>query len=85
MKSIEEKLEIDEVMALQLSGNTKAYRLGKEYAEQGNVVVRGLALGCDISAHIGCLDDGGKNYRYGRQRTRPYSFERKYGSSKTYP
>ncbi|MCH5214265.1 MAG: DNA-protecting protein DprA [Muribaculaceae bacterium] len=41
-------------------GNTKAYRLGKEYAEKGYVIVSGLALGCDTSAHIGCLDAGGK-------------------------
>lgn len=41
-------------------GNTKAYQLGKEYAEKGYVIVSGLALGCDSSAHIGCLDAGGK-------------------------
>ena len=41
-------------------GNTKAYQLGKEYAEKGCVIVSGLALGCDTSAHIGCLDAGGK-------------------------
>ena len=41
-------------------GNTKGYQLGKEYAEKGYVIVSGLALGCDSSAHIGCLDAGGK-------------------------
>ena len=41
-------------------GNTKAYQLGKEYAEEGYVIVSGLALGCDTSAHIGCLDARGK-------------------------
>ena len=41
-------------------GNTKAYQLGKEYAGKGYVIVSGLALGCDTSAHIGCLDAGGK-------------------------
>lgn len=41
-------------------GNAKAYQLGKEYAEMGYVIVSGLALGCDTSAHIGCLDAGGK-------------------------
>ena len=41
-------------------GNTKAYQLGKEYAEKDYVIVSGLALGCDTSAHIGCLDAGGK-------------------------
>ena len=41
-------------------GNDKAYQLGKWYAENGYVVVSGLALGCDTSAHRGCLDVGGK-------------------------
>lgn len=41
-------------------GNDKAYQLGKMYAEEGCVVVSGLALGCDTSAHRGCLDAGGK-------------------------
>ena len=41
-------------------GNAKAYQLGKEYAENGNVIVSGLALGCDSSAHRGCLDAGGE-------------------------
>lgn len=41
-------------------GNDKAYQLGREYAEKEYVVVSGLALGCDASAHHGCLDVGGK-------------------------
>ena len=41
-------------------GNDKAYQLGQEYAEKGYVVVSGLALGCDASAHLGCLAAGGK-------------------------
>ena len=36
-------------------GNGKAYQFGKEYAENGYVVVSGLALGSDASAHWGCL------------------------------
>lgn len=40
-------------------GNAKAYQLGKKYAEDGYVVVSGLALGCDTSAHLSCLDAGG--------------------------
>lgn len=41
-------------------GNQKAYQLGKKYAEKGYVIVSGLALGCDTSAHLGCLDVKGK-------------------------
>lgn len=41
-------------------GNDAAYRLGRKYAEEGNVIVSGLALGCDTAAHRGCLEVGGK-------------------------
>lgn len=41
-------------------GNEAAYRLGRRYAQEGNVIVSGLAFGCDTSAHKGCLDVGGK-------------------------
>lgn len=41
-------------------GNRKAYELGKKFAEEGCIVVSGLALGCDKSAHEGCLDAGGR-------------------------
>ena len=42
------------------TGNIKAYDLGASYAKKGYVVVSGLALGCDASAHRGCMDaDGG--------------------------
>ena len=37
-----------------------AYRLGRDYAARGHVVVSGLALGCDAAAHLGCLDSGGE-------------------------
>lgn len=40
-------------------GNEKAYQLGKEYAENGYVIVSGLALGCDAAAHRGCLEAHG--------------------------
>lgn len=41
-------------------GNSKAYDLGISYAKKGYVVVSGLALGCDASAHRGCMAaDGG--------------------------
>lgn len=36
-------------------GNSKAYQLGAQYAREGYVIVSGLALGCDASAHQGCL------------------------------
>ena len=42
------------------TGNSKAYELGVSYAKKGYVVVSGLALGCDASAHRGCMAaDGG--------------------------
>lgn len=42
------------------TGNSKAYNLGISYAKKGYVVVSGLALGCDASAHRGCMAaDGG--------------------------
>ena len=42
------------------TGNSKAYDLGVSYAKKGYVVVSGLALGCDASAHRGCMAaDGG--------------------------
>ena len=42
------------------SGLKKAYELGKQFAENGNIIVSGLALGCDKSAHEGCLDVRGR-------------------------
>lgn len=41
-------------------GLDAAYRLGKKYAEQGQVIISGLALGCDAAAHEGCLSVSGK-------------------------
>lgn len=42
------------------TGNSKAYDLGISYAKKGYVVVSRLALGCDASAHRGCMAaDGG--------------------------
>ena len=37
-------------------GLRKAYELGKQFAEKDNIIVSGLALGCDKAAHEGCLD-----------------------------
>lgn len=36
-------------------GCEAAYKWGAEYAKKGYVVVSGLALGCDMAAHQGCL------------------------------
>lgn len=41
-------------------GYDAAYRLGKQYAAEGYIVVSGLALGCDTGAHRGCLDGSGQ-------------------------
>lgn len=41
-------------------GLSAAYSLGAKYAKQGEVVVSGLALGCDAAAHEGCLSVLGK-------------------------
>ena len=41
-------------------GLIKAYELGKQFAEKDNIIVSGLALGCDKAAHEGCLDAGGR-------------------------
>ena len=42
------------------TGLKKAYELGKQFAEEGCIIVSGLALGCDKAAHEGCLDAGGR-------------------------
>ena len=46
--------------AASLAGNRKAYDLGRKFAEEGNIILSGLALGCDKAAHEGCLATGGK-------------------------
>ncbi len=42
------------------NGCSKAYSLAVDFTKKGYVVVSGLALGCDSSAHRGCLDAMGK-------------------------
>ncbi len=37
-------------------GYSMAFRLGMKYAQEGNVIVSGLALGCDTAAHRGAVD-----------------------------
>lgn len=41
-------------------GLSAAYNLGAKYASEGKVVVSGLAIGCDKSAHEGCLSAEGE-------------------------
>ena len=41
-------------------GCDAAWRLGRQYATEGYIIVSGLALGCDTAAHRGCMDAGGK-------------------------
>lgn len=43
-----------------LEGRKKSYKLGFEYGRKGNIVISGLALGCDTEAHNGSLDWRGK-------------------------
>ncbi|GMT49926.1 MAG: hypothetical protein IEMM0008_1465 [bacterium] len=42
------------------NGLKNSYRLGKDLAEQGIVVVSGLAKGIDGKAHKGCLENNGR-------------------------
>lgn len=42
------------------TGCRAAYRLAREYAERGYVIISGLATGCDSAAHRGCLDAEGE-------------------------
>ena len=37
-------------------GYDMAYRLGMKYAQEDNVIVSGLAIGCDTAAHRGAVD-----------------------------
>ncbi len=41
-------------------GQKAASRLGRRFAEEGFVIVSGLALGCDTAAHEGCLEAHGR-------------------------
>lgn len=40
-------------------GLTAAYRIAREEAKQGAIILSGLAYGCDAAAHRGALDTGG--------------------------
>ena len=41
-------------------GQKAAYEISRRLAEEDKVIVSGLALGCDTSAHRGCIDANGK-------------------------
>ena len=41
-------------------GHKKARSIAKELAENGYIIISGLARGIDLEAHIGALDGGGK-------------------------
>lgn len=58
--SEEKAVAIIGARAADKEGNDAAYKLGRKYAGEGNVIVSGLALGCDAAAHRGCLDVDGK-------------------------
>lgn len=60
LSSSENRIAIIGARKASSTGIEKAYELGKELAKAGNIIVSGLALGCDRAAHEGCLDAGGK-------------------------
>ena len=56
----EKSVAIIGARAADRNGCSKAYSLAVDFVRKGYVVVSGLALGCDSSAHRGCLDAMGK-------------------------
>ena len=56
----EEAVAVIGARAADGAGLEAAFKIGKEYAERGNVIISGLALGCDKAAHEGCLSVEGK-------------------------
>ena len=55
-------------------GLTAAYRIAREEAKQGAIILSGLAYGCDAAAHRGALDAGGHTIAVvatGLDRTHP--------------
>jgi len=56
----EKSVAIIGARAADRNGCSKAYSLAVDFTKKGYVVVSGLALGCDSSAHRGCLDAMGK-------------------------
>lgn len=56
----EKSVAIIGARAADRNGCSKAYSLAVDFTQKGYVVVSGLALGCDSSAHRGCLDAKGQ-------------------------
>ena len=56
----EDNVTIIGARAADKEGLDIAYRLANQMGRQGHVVISGLALGCDTSAHRGCLDANGQ-------------------------
>lgn len=56
----EDNVAIIGARAADKEGLDAAYGLAKQIGGQGHVVISGLALGCDTSAHRGCLDADGQ-------------------------
>ena len=55
-------------------GIAAAYRIAREEAEKGAIILSGLAYGCDAAAHRGALDAGGRTIALiatGVDRTHP--------------
>lgn len=56
----EDNVAIIGARAADKEGLDAAYGLARQIGGQGHVVISGLALGCDTSAHRGCLDADGQ-------------------------
>ena len=56
----ESRIAVIGARAASPAGNRRAYTLGERFAKEGNIIVSGLALGCDKAAHEGCLAARGK-------------------------
>lgn len=58
--TIEKAVAVIGARAADAQGLDAAFKVGKTFSERGNVIISGLALGCDKAAHEGCLSGEGK-------------------------